>query len=136
VRTTLAPGTSVTRGLFIEMFLTSMLMLTMSAFPSPPRLSRTDVIRRSLLLAAEKTKATFLAPIGIGLALFIAELLGVYYTGGSLNPARSFGPSVVLHTFETYHWIYWVGPALGALLAAGFYRLLKCASPHAHSGTR
>jgi aquaporin related protein len=60
----------------------------------------------------------------------------VYYTGGSLNPARSFGPSVVLHTFETYHWIYWLGPALGALLAAGFYRLLKCASPYAYSGTR
>lgn len=39
-----------------------------------------------LLLAAEKHKATFIAPIGIGLALFVAELLGVYYTGGSLNP--------------------------------------------------
>ena len=28
------------------------------------------------MLAAEKHKATFLAPIGIGLALFIAELAG------------------------------------------------------------
>jgi aquaporin related protein len=55
-----------------------------------------------LLLAAEKHKATFIAPIGIGLALFVAELLGVYYTGGSLNPARSFGPCVVLTTFEGY----------------------------------
>lgn len=69
-----------------------------------------------LLLAAEKHKATFIAPIGIGLALFVrhalphptlsdlqvAELLGVYYTGGSLNPARSFGPSAVLGTFEGY----------------------------------
>jgi aquaporin related protein len=78
-----------------------------------------------LLLAAEKHKATFIAPIGIGLALFVAELLGVYYTGGSLNPARSFGPAVVLTTFERYHWIYWVGPALGATLAAGFYKMLK-----------
>jgi aquaporin related protein len=58
------------------------------------------------MLAAEKHKATFLAPIGIGLALFIAELAGVYYTGGSLNPARSFGPAVVAHSFEPYHWIY------------------------------
>lgn len=32
----------------------------------------------------------------------MAELLGVYYTGGSLNPARSFGPSVVLGEFEGY----------------------------------
>ena len=30
---------------------------------------------------------------------------GVYYTGGSLNPARSFGPDVVLATFEDYHWV-------------------------------
>jgi len=78
-----------------------------------------------LLLAAEKHKATFIAPIGIGLALFVAELLGVYYTGGSLNPARSFGPAVVLKSFSTYHWIYWLGPALGAIIAAGFYKMLK-----------
>lgn len=30
---------------------------------------------------------------------------GVYYTGGSLNPARSFGPDVVLGKFENYHWV-------------------------------
>jgi len=107
VRTTLGGGTSITQGLFIEMFLTSLLMLAI------------------LLLAAEKHKATFIAPIGIGLALFVAELLGVYYTGGSLNPARSFGPSVVLRDFEGYHWIYWLGPVLGSCLASGFYKLLK-----------
>ncbi|KAF7965499.1 hypothetical protein HWV62_43248 [Athelia sp. TMB] len=113
VRTTLGGGTSIAQGLFIEMFLTSLLMLA---------------IRDSLLLAAEKHKATFIAPIGIGLALFVAELLGVYYTGGSLNPARSFGPSVVLATFTHYRrladWIYWVGPLLGATIAAGFYKML------------
>lgn len=68
---------------------------------------------------------TFIAPVGIGLSLFIAELSGVYYTGGSLNPARSFGPCVVVHTFENYHWIYWVGPLLGSLLASGFYKFIK-----------
>ncbi|GAA5934644.1 uncharacterized protein JCM15063_003030 [Sporobolomyces koalae] len=107
VRTQLSEGMSVARGLFLEMFLTSMLMLAI------------------LLLAAEKSKATFLAPIGIGLALFIAELLGVFYTGGSLNPARSFGPDVVLADFASYHWIYWLGPLLGSTLAAGFYRFIK-----------
>jgi aquaporin rerated protein, other eukaryote len=65
------------------------------------------------------------APVGIGLSLFIAELLGVYYTGGSLNPARSFGPCVILHSFNGYHWIYWVGPILGSLLASGFYMFIK-----------
>jgi aquaporin related protein len=50
---------------------------------------------------------------------------GVFYTGGSLNPARSFGPDVALRTFDSYHWIYWIGPILGAILAVGFYRLMK-----------
>jgi len=77
------------------------------------------------MLAAEKHRATFIAPVGIGLSLFIAELFGVYYTGGSLNPARSFGPCVVLHEFASYHWIYWVGPILGSLLASGFYMFIK-----------
>jgi aquaporin rerated protein, other eukaryote len=77
------------------------------------------------MLAAEKHRATFIAPIGIGLSLFIAELMGVYYTGGSLNPARSFGPCVILGKFNGYHWIYWVGPVLGALLASGFYLFIK-----------
>ena len=51
--------------------------------------------------------------------------MGVFYTGGSVNPARSFGPAVVTRTFASYHWIYWVGPVLGALLASVFYLLIK-----------
>ena len=103
-----------------------------------------ELIFTIFMLAAEKHKGTFLAPVGIGLALFIAELSGVYFTGGelddqvpsfeplltsqlkgSLNPARSFGPAVVLGSFPGYHWIYWLGPAFGALVAVGFYRLVK-----------
>jgi aquaporin related protein len=38
--------------------------------------------------------------------LFIAEMVGVFYTGGSLNPARSFGPCVVTGIFDKEHWIY------------------------------
>lgn len=52
-------------------------------------------------------------------------LLGVFYTGGSLNPARSLGPAVASTQFFGYHWIYWVGPFLGAIVAAGFYRFVK-----------
>jgi len=77
------------------------------------------------MLAAEKSKDTFIAPIGIGLALFSCEIAGVYYTGGSLNPARSFGPCVAGAHFQGYHWIYWVGPALGALLAGGYFHFVK-----------
>ena len=72
------------------------------------------------MLATEKRRATYIAPVGIGLSLFIAELMEVYYTGASLNPARSFGPCVVLHSFYSYNWIYWDGPILGA-----FYMFIK-----------
>ena len=58
------------------------------------------------MLAVEKSKATFVAPIGIGMALFVTQIAGVYYTGASLNPARSFGPCVAAANFQGYHWIY------------------------------
>lgn len=57
--------------------------------------------------------------------IWVLTTAGVYFTGGSLNPARSFGPDVILRTFDSYHWIYWVGPILGALVAVVFYRLIK-----------
>jgi len=107
VNTTLSPGTSIAQGVFIEMFLTSLLVFIV------------------IMLAAEKSKDTFIAPIGIGLALFVAELAGVYYTGASLNPIRSFGPSVASRSFPGYHWIYWVGPFLGASISAGYYKFIK-----------
>lgn len=53
------------------------------------------------------------------------EQLGDYYTGGSLNPARSLGPDVINADFPGYHWIYWVGPLLGSLLASSFYAFLR-----------
>ncbi|KAF2709975.1 aquaporin-like protein [Pleomassaria siparia CBS 279.74] len=77
------------------------------------------------VVALQLCRGTFIAPIGIGLSLFVAELTGVYFTGGSLNPARSFGPAVVNRHFEGYHWIYWAGPILGAAVAAGFYKFIK-----------
>jgi len=112
VATSLSPGTSVGQGFIIELFLTFELVVTI------------------MMLAGEKHAATFMAPIGIGLALLIAELGGVRSTGGSLNPARSFGPAVVTalagrRGFDDEHWIYWAGPAAGAVAAAGLYRFLK-----------
>lgn len=53
--------------------------------------------------------------------------IGVYFTGGSLNPARSFGCAVAGRAFPSYHWIYWLGPVLGASLAAVYYRFVKWA---------
>jgi hypothetical protein len=77
------------------------------------------------MLAAEKSKDTFIAPIGIGLSLFVVEIAGVNFSGASVNPARSFGPCVASADFPGYFWIYCLGPALGAVLAAGFYHFVK-----------
>ena len=52
-----------------------------------------------ILLAAEKHKSTYLAPVGIGLTLLACHMFGVVYTGCGINPARSFGPSVVSASF-------------------------------------
>ncbi|KAJ9615163.1 hypothetical protein H2200_001237 [Cladophialophora chaetospira] len=107
VSTTLSNGTTPAQGVFIEMFLTSLLVFTI------------------LMLAAEKHYATFMAPVGIGLALFVAMMAGLPFTGSSLNPARSFGPAIAIPYFPGYHYIYWFGPIMGALLAAGYYMLVK-----------
>jgi len=58
------------------------------------------------MVAVEKHKSTFLAPLAIGLTLFVAHLVGIHFTGASLNPARSFGPDLVAGDFPQYHWIY------------------------------
>lgn len=67
VRTSLGGGTSISQGLFIEMFLTMFLVVTV------------------FFLTAEQHKANRVAPIGIGLALFVAMLAGTYFTDAGLN---------------------------------------------------
>nr|AYQ74485.1 hypothetical protein EAV92_19060 [Cohnella candidum] len=47
-------------------------------------------------------------------------------TGTSVNPARSFGPAILLGGEAWYElWVFVTAPFLGALLAAAAYRLLK-----------
>ncbi|KAM4057377.1 major intrinsic protein [Hirsutella rhossiliensis] len=106
VANSLSNGTNIAQGLFLEMFLTTQLVLAV------------------YFLAVEKHRATYLAPIGIGISVFIAHMAGTNYTGTSVNPARSFGPAV-LTGFKSYHWIYWLGPFAGALVAFIVYSLLK-----------
>lgn len=69
--------------------------------------------------------STFLAPVAIGLALFVGHLASVGWTGGGINPARTLGPSVANRHFVSNTWIYYVGQIVGSILATTFYILLK-----------
>lgn len=68
VTTSLGGGTSMARGFWIETFLTSVLVLTV------------------IMLAVVKHKATYLAPVGIGSALFIIHMAG---TNNLESPAQT-----------------------------------------------
>jgi aquaporin Z len=62
-----------------------------------------------------------LAGTAVGFTLGFNVLFGGSISGGSLNPARSFGPALVTGNFG-FHWIYWVAPIIGGLIAAGLYK--------------
>jgi len=84
----------------------------------------TFILVLTILSATEKESPTGFAGIAIGLVLGINVMLAANISGGSLNPARSFGPALVQvllripfeHAFQA-HWIYWLGPLLGGFLA-------------------
>ena len=95
----LGAGVQISEGLLVEIILTFGLVLVVFLTALDPKTSST------------------LAPAAIGLAVLVDHLFGVPITGASMNPARSFGPALVAGIWAN-HWIYWVGPILGALLAA------------------
>ncbi len=64
-----------------------------------------------------------LAPLYIGLAVVIIHLVSIPLTGTGANPARTFGPAVIMGRWDD-HWVYWAGPLLGAALASLSYWFL------------
>ena len=56
--------------------------------------------------------------IAVGGYIVLAGLWSSPISGASMNPARSFGPDLVMRDFHAY-WVYVVGPLAGALLAVG-----------------
>lgn len=73
---------------------------------------------------AKKGAGNF-AGLAIGLTLVLIHLVGIHYTGTSVNPARSFGPAL----FEGGQalsdlWVFFVGPFAGAVMAAGAWKII------------
>ena len=66
------------------------------------------------------------AGLAIGLSLILIHLVGIYFTGTSVNPARSIGPAIfacgdALHNL----WIFIAGPFVGALIAAVLWKVVE-----------
>lgn len=94
--TRLGPDVSVLAGLVVEAVLTFFLMFVITGV----------VIRKHDLDG-----------LYIGATVALGALSGGALTGASMNPARSFGPALASGVWVN-HWVYWLGPVVGAVLAA------------------
>ncbi|XP_070575147.1 aquaporin-4-like isoform X1 [Ptychodera flava] len=104
--TSLGPGVSIGQGFAVECLITFVLLFTVFATIDPHRKD----IQGSAALA-------------IGLAVVTTNLFAIQYTGASMNSARSFGPAVIMNSWQD-HWIYWAGPVLGGITAGVVYEYL------------
>lgn len=64
-----------------------------------------------------------LGGFGIGLILTMDILAIGTLTGAAMNPARTFGPALVGGEWDN-HLVYWIGPIIGAVVAALVYHYL------------
>ncbi|XP_050836245.1 aquaporin-8 [Serinus canaria] len=94
-----------------------------------PAVLAAEILLSSFLLlvvcmgAVNGRTSTPLAPLCIGLTVTAGILAGGGVSGACMNPARAFGPALVANCWN-YHWVYWVGPMVAALLVVGLVRLL------------
>ena len=104
------PGqVSVTTGLIAEIVLTMLFVLV-------------------VLGATSKTTGATnnLAGLAIGLSLILIHLVGIHYTGTSVNPARSIGPALLAGGDALNQlWIFIVGPFVGGALAACIWKVIN-----------
>ncbi len=84
----------------------------------------------AIIGVTSKEKFGNVSGIVIGLTLTLVHLMGLPITGTSVNPARSFGPALVLalsgngSTALSQVWVFIVAPVIGAAIAAVLYKLI------------
>jgi len=100
----LAPGVSLSQGFLIEFVLTFFLVTAVWGTLVDERAPR-------------------IGGLGVGLTVMLNILVGGPLTGGVMNPARAFGAACASGVW-TNHWLYWVGPIVGATAAARVYKSL------------
>ncbi|KAJ3273405.1 Aquaporin-4 [Terramyces sp. JEL0728] len=103
-----APGTAVGSAFLAEILLTFVLVLTV------------------FTTAVDGKVDPGFAPTLIGFSVFAIHLSGIPIDGTSVNPARTFGASVVTSHWDN-HWVFWAGPIIGGLLASGTHKIFKLA---------
>ncbi|XP_027563731.1 aquaporin AQPAe.a-like [Neopelma chrysocephalum] len=63
------------------------------------------------------------AGLALGSAVAAGALAAGPFSGGCMNPARALGPAIVTGVWD-HHWVYWLGPVLGAVLAGLSYEFV------------
>jgi MIP family channel proteins len=77
-------------------------------------------------VATDKRVNGVIPAIAIGMTVVVGVLVGGPITGGSMNPARSFGPALFTGgPALANYWLYLVGPMVGACLAALLYEAIR-----------
>jgi len=87
------------------------------------------VVLQTAVNDASKANSS-LAPLAIGLSVFLAHSVLIPVDGCSINPTRTFGPALVhalsgggAAAFKDM-WVFWVGPLLGAAAATAVYSVM------------
>ncbi|KAM0863700.1 hypothetical protein ACQ4PT_044407 [Festuca glaucescens] len=113
----LSAGYSKGTGLAAEIIGTFVLVYTVFSATDPKRNARDSHI-------------PVLAPLPIGFAVFMVHLATIPITGTGINPARSLGAAVIYNTDKAWddQWIFWVGPLIGAAIAAAYHQYVLRAS--------
>lgn len=79
----------------------------------------------AILGVTSKIENSSVAGLVIGLSLTLVHILGIHFTGTSVNPARSFGPALFAGGDALSSvWVFIVAPLVGGVLAALCYKFL------------